>query len=671
MRSAPRWTPEQEAILAHPLDAHALIRAVPGSGKTTTLVGRVAHDLGIMDVRVNTFDSLGLAVIHAAQHRGLLSRPLEVVAEGTTPWARAVHKRYREKIQDDEELADAIAYWKAHLVPPSRAAFSANEHLVAAYKDFEELRLQGGVLRIAYADMVYTAVGILNNHPRLLGQVSHFLVDEFQDVNLARVTLIQRLSSETTSIIAVGDEDQGINEWCGAHPRYLRDFASFFRWRNVREYPLSSSFRFGSTIAAAATRLIRNNASRDELEIVGAGPNDGLVVNVDDIPASINALVAEGIPRNEIAVLYRARTQGVRVLAEIAAARIPMETKDFDRLRKCRATEYVLRYLRLATSDEPAVMDEAWRIVYAPERYVQKEAFARQLAARREGLAAVLGDRSLAKGLGQPPTAIDAMAELAVTLTHIGRAPTIREALDVLLTRVDLESQLNATASSERQQESNRANLDAICHLLRQLDVAPFLAEAALMAVDPTCGAAPEERIWMSTIHKAKGREWRCVLLPALAEGLCPAQRLGDAIPGTLQDPDGIEQSPWIEQERRIFYVGVTRASERLFLQASESAPSRFLAELRPPPPSVGPRRRRKRSRRTPPAAGPPATPRPAAHGEPWDEAADKALIDAWTTDADLTSIAGERGRSVGAILHRVVRLGLVNDLEEARAAKS
>ena len=81
--------------------------------------------------------------------------------------------------------------------------------------------------------------------------------------------------------------------------------------------------------------------------------------------------------------------------------------------------------------------------------------------------------------------------------------------------------------------------------------------------------------------RKAKGREWRCVLLPGLTEGRCPAQERGDVLPGSEAEPDGIEQSPWIEQERRIFYVGLTRASERVYLQASPSAPSRFLEEMR------------------------------------------------------------------------------------------
>ena len=179
-------------------------------------------------------------------------------------------------------------------------------------------------------------------------------------------------------------------------------------------------------------------------------------------------------------------------------------------------------------------------------------------------------------------------------------------------------------------------------------------AEDTLKALDPTLGLPAEERVWVSTIHKAKGREWRCVLLPGLTEGRCPAQERGDVLPGSEAEPDGIEQSPWIEQERRIFYVGLTRASERVYLQASPSAPSRFLEEMR----GVwsGERGRQAAS-----------SPSPRASGAAWTEAADQALIDAWATDEGLEAIAERCGRSVTAIVRRVVRLGLARSAGEAR----
>ncbi|MCA9637589.1 MAG: UvrD-helicase domain-containing protein, partial [Myxococcales bacterium] len=177
MPSAIPWTPEQEAILSHPPDAHALVCAVPGSGKTTTLVGLVerlcgrgvdpagvrvvmfnkaiaTHFQGRLDargitgVRVSTFDSLGLQVVRAADRRGLLTRELVIDVESSSALAQRVHRDLREEIQDEEELVDAITFWKANLIPPGRARHRGNERLVDAYSLFESLRLRDGRLRV-------------------------------------------------------------------------------------------------------------------------------------------------------------------------------------------------------------------------------------------------------------------------------------------------------------------------------------------------------------------------------------------------------------------------------------------------------------------------------------------------------------------------------------------
>ena len=172
------------------------------------------------------------------------------------------------------------------------------------------------------------------------------------------------------------------------------------------------------------------------------------------------------------------------------------------------------------------------------------------------------------------------------------------------------------------------------------------------------------QRVWVSTIHKAKGKEWRCVILPALGEGLCPAEMRGE-VPGTVEEPDGVEQSPWIEQERRIFYVGLTRASERAYVEALPPTPSRFLSEIRPPPsPPVRPQTKGSAASPASPASA--CIPLPSAHGKAWSEAEQQTLVGAWEGGADLITIAALLGRSVSAVAYCVVRIGLAADLNEA-----
>jgi DNA helicase-2/ATP-dependent DNA helicase PcrA len=690
-----KWTPEQRAVIEHPLDAHAVVRAVPGAGKTTTLVGRVEalvakgvaparirvvmfnksiqehftsrlEAAGVSGVKVTTFDALGLEVLRAAQRFG---RRYEVDADGTNKWARAVWPAYREHIETAEEVANAVSFWKAHLVSPARAAFPSNPAYVAAYRDFEAVRTGEGI-RVGFEDMVRTAVGVLGQHPRLLGVIDHMLVDEFQDVNPGRVELLLRLSHPGTSVMAVGDEDQGVNEWCGAHPRFFRNFADLFSALPTRTYPLTRSFRFGANIATAANRVIRHNVERAPAVVVGGGQTAGVVREVDDIGGTVLRLLADGWEASDIAVLYRSRTQGAAALAALAAVRVPLLTDDIALLTRGRGPDLALAYLRYATSDAPVTFDEVWPVVFAPDRYIQKEAFGKQVARHgAKGLRAVLRDRILAQTLGQGRGALNSLTELLRTLDSMGRAATAGKALDRLLAEVDVEAQLRARLRSEKDQDMAIATFHAVHALLHGLKVPPADAATALETLDPTFGKRVDACVWASTIHKAKGLEWRCVVLPGLIEGACPAERRGQTL-GTIDEPDGVAESPWMEQERRIFYVGLTRAIDQVLLHAPTDSPSRFLAEVnggpRAPAPAVArplPSVRevtRALTRTT-------TEDRPVAAGKPWTDDDDDRLAQAWAEGETLESLSAEMSRSTSGIAARLVRIGVITDRAEAR----
>ena len=619
-----RYTPEQRAILEHPAGSHAVVRAVPGSGKTTTLVGRVLRlceegtapgrirvvmfnksiqrsfeqrlqDAEISGVRVTTFDAMGHELLRIADRRGLLSGPLEFVPDGTTAWAREVFRAsltVREALEGPEEIADAVAFWKAQLIPPARAACPERPALLRAYHEVEALRCAGGVLRVAFEDLVYTAAAVARRYPRLLGEVDHLLIDEFQDVNPGRVTLCQGIVHPGTSILAVGDEDQGINEWCGAHPRFFREFAESFPGLPTRVYPLSRSFRFGPTIAAAANSVIRNNTQRQALASVGGGATPGEVTKIDDVAAAVQGLLDAGRSAQDIAVLYRGRGQGVGALAALAAVGGPVRTEDLDLFRRGRGPELALAYLRLATSAAPVGLEEAWLVVFAPDRFIQKQAFTAQLQQRGcKGLVATLRDAKLAARLGQNSGGIESMVALGGLLARMARCDSAGDALDLLSAEVDVAAQLRARIRSVPQQELAIAAFDGVHSLLRGLEVAPADAATALAELDMQQGEPAERCVWASTIHKAKGMEWPCVVLPGLVEGACPSEQRG-VVPGSREHPEGVPQSPWDEQERRIFYVGLTRAAQQVLLHAPPSDPSRFVSEALPPPPAVQLRKR-------------------------------------------------------------------------------
>jgi len=292
-------------------------------------------------------------------------------------------------------------------------------------------------------------------------------------------------------------------------------------------------------------------------------------------------------------VLYRGRGQGVAALAALAIIEVPVRTDDLDLLRKGRGPELALAYLRLATSTAPVGLEEAWLVVFAPDRFIGKQAFAAQLQKRgSKGLCAVLGDRKLASKLGQNHGGIESMLALGDLLTRMARCDSAGDALDLLVAEVDIPAQLRARLRSTAQQDLAIAAFDGVHALLRGFEVAPADAATALAELDLQQGEPPERCIWASTIHKAKGMEWPCVLLPGLVEGACPSEQRG-VVPGSREHPGGVPQSPWDEQERRIFYVGLTRAAQQVLLHAPPPDPSRFVAEALPAPPAV---KRRKKS---------------------------------------------------------------------------
>lgn len=673
------WTPEQRAIIDHPPGAHALVHAVPGAGKTTTLIGRVTRlveraegerirvvmfnkaiqetfvarleGAGISGVKVTTFDALGLEVLNRARGLGLLSRPFEVAAHGMKDWSQAVHRNYRGKIEKADDIADAVSFWKAHMVPPARAVCEHLPQLADAYREVEELRTGGEKLLIDFADMVYTAVAVSRKHPRLLGPIDHILVDEFQDVNPARVELVQRLMHDRTAVMAVGDADQAIYEFSGAHPRFFREFARTFARLPTRDYPLSHSFRFGPTIAAAARRLIVHNEERFPIEVLGRGALEGHIGRIDDVPGTVQRLLAGGHPARELAVLYRGRAQAVAVVAELAARKIPMHTDDLDMLRRGRGPELALAYLRFATSDAPVGFDDAWAVAFAPDRYIRKEGFAAQIhKLGRRGLRAVLADTRTAREAEQPHGAVAAMADLSDLLGRMGLCRTAGEALDLLTQEVDIPTQLEGRKRSASELEQAIAAFDAAHVLLKSLEIRPADAARALVEFDPRAGQAAERCVWVSTIHKAKGKEWRTVVLPRLFEGLCPLARQ-EQIYGTSEAPEGIEQSDVLEQERRIFYVGITRASEAVYLEVPEEDPSSFIAELEPPRPVEPAPKRSPPSKRS--ARQPTSAPN---EGKPWSAEDDAALAEARAAGATLEDLAERFGRSRDAIdTHLVV----------------
>lgn len=149
------------------------------------------------------------------------------------------------------------------------------------------------------------------------------------------------------------------------------------------------------------------------------------------------------------------------------------------------------------------------------------------------------------------------------------------------------------------------------------------------------------------------------MLLPRLVEGMCPAEDRGERL-GTVEAPEGIDQSDFLEQERRIFYVGLTRAIEAVYLERPPVGASRFVAEQAPPRPARPEKAARSASSSSPPD-------RPAESGRAWQPDDDERLAAGWAAREGLEALAVRLGRSKAAVAARLVRLGVVGSRAEAR----
>lgn len=678
-------TDEQRAIVGHRGDVHLLVRAVPGSGKTTTLAHRVAalvaegaHPASIQvlmfnravqetfrarlaalglppSVRVHTFDALAFRLLRRAEARGL-TRRLHMDEEQGGPRRRIieVHRRFRDRVDDAEDIERAIAFWKAQLVPPARARCPANPALVEAYAAFEALRTSAEEVALGLGDLAYTAVGVLRRSGSPEPPPAHLFVDEFQDVNPARVELLQRLAGPETRMVVVGDEDQGINEWAGADARFFRDFASLFPTRPTICLPLTRSFRLGPGLAAAANALISHNPDRSPATVVGAGSAPGRIEICGDLGAGLRRLLADGVEPPCLAVLYRSRAEGVRALSALARARLPVQTEDTELLRRGPGPDLLRLILRAALEDRLERPDQLWLLARAGVDYVKGEPFKAGLAAHRGGVRAYLEDRRGHRRAGQLDRVVDGLAGMVGALDRVRAAPDVAVAMQRVEEAFDAEQVLRSKGRSERAQEQAVASYEALADWLGAQRFPVAEVEERLAALDLRQGLPTSACVWASTVHKAKGLEWPVVLVAGVADGAFPAEAVGTP-PGSEEHPDGIPQSPFLEQERRTFYVALTRASERVVLERPRGTSSSFHQELGGARSAPGTR---------------PAAPKPEApvnQGRPWTEAEDDVLGEAWDRGEGLRDLAARFGRSTSAVAARLVRLGVVATRDEAR----
>jgi DNA helicase-2/ATP-dependent DNA helicase PcrA len=474
--------------------------------------------------------------------------------------------------------------------------YGPGKTLLAIYKAYELACQTAGV--IDFAELLLRTQELLRDNPEILAQYRQrfqaILVDEFQDTNTIQYAWIRLLSGENTSVLVVGDDDQSIYRWRGAKVENIQDFIQDFK--DTKTIRLEQNYRSTSNILDAANALITHNDSRmgKNLWTSGSAGEKILLFSAfneleearfvsDQIMKAIN----QGVNTDEIAVLYRSNAQS-RVLEEALlragiAYRIHGGLRFFDRAE----VKDALAYLRLLVNPGDDTAFE--RIINFPTRGIgEKTLDDIRFYAKSQQCSLWHATKTLIQSHKLPQRATSALVHFIELIERL-QSKTRDMELDGQLSLIIEVSGLHAhfAKMKDNQSESRIDNLQELINAAKQFRyeqdeeeelplVHAFLAHASLESGEMQADEY-ERSVHLMTLHSAKGLEFSIVFLVGMEEGVFPGRQ-------SLEEPGGLEE------ERRLCYVGITRAMKKLILSYAQvrrqygreesHRPSRFLREL-------------------------------------------------------------------------------------------
>lgn len=401
------------------------------------------------------------------------------------------------------------------------------------------------------------------------------LVDEFQDVNQAQFACLQILAERHQNLFVVGDDDQSIYAFRGARPDFLLRFPTLYP--AAKKVTLNTNYRSTERIVNLAERVIGNNEVRFVKNMKGIGEAGDKVTfflaedaakEAAHIAEKIGRLLDEGVPLTEIAVIYRTNLQGGAFARELYKRGIPYDLRDNSgNVYEHWVAKDLLAYLLLAENEES---DSALRrILNKPKRYIGKDLLAEAEAMPYTLLRSFFVCPSL-KGWQE-----ENLENLRIDLNQI-RKRTPYDALKYIRKVIGYDEYLEEFAAYRRTSAQVLQEIaDEIMETAKDCaDVRSFreqLERLSLQMKEQSRKKGQKRNgVALMTMHGAKGLEFRAVFLPSLVEGIVPHEKGMDTV----------------AEERRLFYVAMTRASEKLCLSAilqryeKERKPSRFLAEM-------------------------------------------------------------------------------------------
>ena len=588
-----------------------LVLAGPGSGKTTVLLCRILRLLekGLAKPDQILALTFSKAAAEEMKERFRRAKGPEGVAFGTfhSVFFRILRRKYgwsTDRVFQEEERRAVLrnmleeAKWDIPDLEEYISVFLSQLSLMNSELESVNTFEPAGIPAVEFRKLFHTYERYKERHEKLdfddmltmchhllktdaetraawQGRYRFILVDEFQDVNRAQFECLRMLAEEHRNLFVVGDDDQSIYAFRGARPDFLLQFPMLYP--DAQRVTLNTNYRSTDRVIALAERVIGNNEVRFAKEMHGTGIDgdkvtfflaDDVTAEADRIAEKIADLMDEGVALSEMAVIYRTNLQGGVFARALYKKGIPYE------LRESGANVYdhwiakdLLAYLFLAENEES---DSALRrILNKPKRYIGRDLLVEAEKMPYTLMRSFFACPSLKKWQEEH------LENLRADLNQI-RRKNVYDGLKYIRKVIGYDEYLEEFAVYRRTSAQVLWEIaDEVMETARDCeDVKQFRGRLEEMSRQMQGQNSPRERkrsgVQLMTMHGAKGLEFSAVFLPSLIEGVVPHEK-------------GLEQ---VEEERRLFYVAMTRAEEKLCLSAvrrryeKETKPSRFLAEM-------------------------------------------------------------------------------------------
>ena len=503
------------------------------------------------------------------------------------------------------DMLSIIGGWKNASIKPEQAAYVAatdREHFAAAaYRRYQNALKAHGAMD--FDDLLLQTETLFEEHPAIrdeeAAKYDHVLVDEYQDTNGSQYRITKHLTLRHRNLCVVGDDDQSIYAWRGADVTHILNFRE--DWPDAKVVYLQDNYRSTAEILAMANRLISYNTLRHDKTLIASrpkGPRPRIEQYKDEITESksvvseISKLIdRDHVQPRDIAILFRTNEQPRLFETELRKAKVPYVMLGSQSFFDRKEVRDLISYLKWI--EQPADEVSLLRVINTPARGLGNktvQTLVQRAVERGVPVWEVMQDRAATADL--PSAAQKGIAELASMANDVRQRAaneSLTDAMRTLLERTAYADEIARNYEQPEEREARQSSLEEMTNAIgayqdgaKNPDLTGFLSEIALTGRElgnEKDKLAKQNAVWLLTMHAAKGLEFPYVFMVGMEDGILPHSR---SVKSGEEDD--------IAEERRLCYVGITRAQEFLTLslaltrrkwgQARPTTPSRFLYEI-------------------------------------------------------------------------------------------